>query len=195
MPECAHRFSPRVPGEIDVAKPPQQVGRLPVQRLQPGVFDAPLSGQPADDELAVAADRDRERVRPRTDPLQKIFQAGNQGTELGLVVRHVVPELDLPRGDGPLRSGDLVAAIPLAGVAKRPAVEDDRVIGSWNGPCWLQTGVAHGWAGRGAHLLPAGQGTLQIAHEVDQLLLGERLRVDIQMTVRVSISPVTSSHA
>ena len=195
MSECAHRFSPRVPREIDVPKSSQQIGGSSVQRLEPGVFDAPLSGEATDDKLAVAADRDRERVRLRTNPLQQIFQGGDQGTELGLIVRHVVSELDLPRGDGPIRSGDLVAAIPLSGVAQRPAVEDDRVIGPGNGPCRLQTGVARGWAGRGGHLLPAGQRTLQIEHEVDQLLLRKRLRVDIQETIELSIASVSSGQA
>jgi len=159
------------------------------------MFDTPLSGEATDDKLAVAADRDRKRVRPRTDPLQKILQGGDYGAELGLVIRHVVSELDLSRGDGPIRSGDLVAAIPLTGVAQRPAVEDDRVIGPGNGPCWLQTGVARGRAGRGGHPLPAGQRTLQIAHEVDQLLPGERLRVDIQETIELSIAPDISGQA
>jgi hypothetical protein len=195
MSECAHRFSPRVPREIDVTKLSQEVGGSLVQWSQPSMFDAPLSGEPTNDELAVAADRDRERVGPRTDPLQQVFQGGDHGAELGLIIRHVVAKLDLPRGDGPIWSGDLVAAIPLAGVAKRPAVEDDRVIGPGNGPCRLQAGVARGRAGRGSHSLPASQGTLQIAHEVDQLLLRKRLRVDIQETIELSIAPVSSGQA
>ena len=79
--ECAHRFSPWVPCQIDLPKSSQQVGSPLVQRLQPRVFDAPLSGEPADDELAVAADGDRERVGARTDALQQVFQGGDHGAE------------------------------------------------------------------------------------------------------------------
>ncbi len=138
MSECTHRFSPWVPCQIDLPKSSQQIGSPLVQRLQPRVFDAPLSGEPADDELAVAADGDRERVGPRTDALQQVFQGGDDGAKLSLVVRHVVTELDLPRGDGPIRPGDLVAAVPLTRIAKRPTVEDDRVIGAGNRRSRLQ---------------------------------------------------------
>ena len=69
MSEGAHRFSPRVPCQVDVPKPSQQVGSSLMQRLQPWVFDAPLPGESADDKLAVAADRDQERVGSRADSL------------------------------------------------------------------------------------------------------------------------------
>ncbi len=195
MSERAHRFSPRVPRQIDLSKLSQEVGGSLVQWSQPSVFDAPLSAESTDDELAVAADRHRERAGPRTDPLQQVFQGGDYGAELGLIVRHVVPELDLPRGDGPVRSRDLIAAIPLTGVAERPAVEDDRVIGPGNGSCRLQAGVARGRSGRGHLSRPAGKCALEIAHEVDQLLPGECLGVDIQETIGLSIAPVISGQA
>src|SRR5215212_6740554 len=94
--EGADRLSPRVPGEVDVAESPQQVSSPLVQWLQPGVFDAPLSAEPANDELAVAANGDRERAGPQADTLQQIFQSGNDGVEFGLVAGHIVAELDLP---------------------------------------------------------------------------------------------------
>jgi hypothetical protein len=36
---------------------------------------------------------------------------------------------------------------------------------------------------------------LQLAHEIDQLLMGERLRVDIQQPIALPIAPIVSGHA
>jgi len=195
MPECAHRFSPRVPREIDIPKSSQQVCSPLVQRLQPRVFDAPFSSESADNKLAVTPDGDGKRVGPRTDALQQVFQGGDHGAELGLIVRHVVAELDLPGGDGPVRPGNLVAAVAPSGVTKGPAVEDDCVIGAGYRRCRLQGHVPRTCGGRRDRPLPACQRTLQIAHEVDQLLMGERLRVDTQQLIAPSMAPIIVGHA
>src|SRR5215207_1725603 len=195
MSECAYRLLPRMPREIYVPKSTEQVRSPMMQWLQPRVFDTPLSGEPADDKLAVTANGDRKRIGPRTDALQQIFQGGDHGVELGLIIGHVVPELDLARGDGPIRPSNFIAAVPLAGVAKRSAVEENRVIGSRNGTYRVQAHVTCGRAG--CRRLPpsAGQCALQIVHEVDQLLVRQRLRVDVQQPIDVPIAPIVLVHA
>ena len=192
--ECTHRFSPWVPCQIDLPKSSQQIGSPLVQRLQPRVLDAPLPPRPADDELAVPADGDRERVGARTDALQQVFQGGDDGAKLSLVVRHVVTELDLPRGDGPIRPGDLVTAVPLTRIAKRPTVEDDRVIG----PATAATGCKRTARAVGLDANPpllVGQRALQIAHEVNQLLMGEPFWIDAEQPIALLIVPILLGHA
>ena len=181
MAECAYRFSPRVPGEVDVPESPQQVSSPLVQRLQPGVFDAPLSAEPTDDKLAVAADRDRERVRPRTDPLQQILPGRRSWRETRL---------------------DCSSCCSRTGPAARRRSPPVRRSRSCHTPCrgcqatrrrrrpcnrpparpLLGSRPASRALGPDAEITrsrPA-RARLQIAYEVDQLRLGERLRVDIQ---------------
>ena len=138
MSESAHRFSPRVPREVDIPKPRSRSAARWCSGCSPGCLTrhSPVSPRMTS-WLSPRTATESVSARGPTRS-SRVFQGGDHGAELGLIVGHVVPELDLPRGDGPVRSGDLVAAVSLTGVAKRPAVEDDRVIGPGNGACRLQ---------------------------------------------------------
>jgi hypothetical protein len=87
-----------MPGDVDGAESAEQFERLAVEGLQARMLHLPLSGQTADNELAIAAYRNSERLRLSARTPQKFLQRGDQGVEFRLIVGHTLAELDPLRG-------------------------------------------------------------------------------------------------
>lgn len=125
MAEARDGFRSGMPDELDLEEFPDQAARFRIQRAQALVLELPFPEKLEQDQLAVAIDEHLGRSLLVAEVLGQPAQGMDQGQVLSLIVGDPVAIFLSLVPDDLALAGNLVTAIPLAGVSQRSTIEDD----------------------------------------------------------------------